>query len=82
MQQGTAIELLDSCLRDSDHNLEEVLGCIHVSLLRVQQHAIDRPSMSSVVMMLSSDGHVFPYPNRPGYFMETESQQGRQQYPE
>ncbi|GMN33370.1 hypothetical protein TIFTF001_048257 [Ficus carica] len=75
MQQGMAIELLDSCLRDSDHNLQEVLCCIHVGLLCVQQRAADRPSMSSVVVMLSSDDHVLPCPNRPGYFMETESPQ-------
>ena len=79
MQQGMAIELLDSCLKDSDHNLQEVLRCIHVGLLCVQQRAADRPSMSSVFLMLSSDGHVLPYPNRPGYFVETESPQ---RYPE
>ncbi|GMN61957.1 hypothetical protein TIFTF001_031044 [Ficus carica] len=75
MQQGMATELRDSCLRDSDHNLLEVLRCIHVGLLCVQQRAADRPSMSSVVVMLSSDCHVLPYPNRPAYFMETESPQ-------
>ncbi|GMN61951.1 hypothetical protein TIFTF001_031034 [Ficus carica] len=79
MQQGMATELLDSCLRDSDLNLKEVSRCIHVSLLCVQQRAADRPKMSSVVVMLSSDGHVLPYPNRPGYFMEKEAPQ---KYPE
>ena len=75
MQEGRAVELLDSHLRDSHHNLQEVLRCIHVGLLCVQQRTSDRPSMSSVVVMLSSDSHVLPYPNRPGYFMETESPQ-------
>ncbi|GMN61961.1 hypothetical protein TIFTF001_031042 [Ficus carica] len=75
MQEGRAIELLDSHLRDSHHDLQEVLRCIHVGLLCVQQRTSDRPSMSSVVVMLSSDSHVLPYPNRPGYFMETESPQ-------
>ncbi|GMN61958.1 hypothetical protein TIFTF001_031046 [Ficus carica] len=75
MQQGRAIELLDSQLKDSDHNLQEVLRCIHVGLLCVQQRAVDRPSMSSVVVMLGSDSHVLPHPKRPGYFMETESPQ-------
>ncbi|GMN61955.1 hypothetical protein TIFTF001_031051 [Ficus carica] len=38
-------------------------------------HVADRPSMSAVFVMLSSDCHVLPYPNRPAYFMETETPQ-------
>ena len=75
MQQGMATELRDSCLRDSDHNLQEVLRSIHVGLLCVPQRAADRPSMSSMFFMLSSDCHVLPYPNRPACFMETETPQ-------
>ncbi|XP_024027464.1 G-type lectin S-receptor-like serine/threonine-protein kinase At4g27290 [Morus notabilis] len=72
MQQGRAIELLDSRLRDSHHNLQEVLRCIHVGLLCVQQRAVDRPSMFSVIVMLSSNSSLLPCPKRPGYFIETE----------
>ncbi|XP_024027472.1 G-type lectin S-receptor-like serine/threonine-protein kinase At4g27290 [Morus notabilis] len=79
MQEGRAIELLDPCLRDSQHNVLEVLRCIHVGLLCVQHRAADRPGMSSVVVMLSSDSHALPCPNRPGYFMEIEEPQ---QYPD
>ncbi|XP_024027463.1 G-type lectin S-receptor-like serine/threonine-protein kinase At4g27290 [Morus notabilis] len=82
MQQGRTMELLDAHLRDSHHDLQdlqEVLRCIHVGLLCVQHRAADRPSMSSVVVMLNSDSHVLPYPNRPAYFMEIEAPQ---RYPE
>ena len=73
MQQDRAIELLDPCLRDSHYSLQEVLRCIHVGLLCAQQRAMNRPSMSSVVVMLGSDSHVLPHPQKPGYFTETES---------
>ena len=70
MQQGRGIELLDSCLRNSHYDFQEVLRCIHVGLLCVQQSAADRPGMSSVILMLGSDSHVLPQPKRPGYFLE------------
>ncbi|GMN63007.1 hypothetical protein TIFTF001_032089 [Ficus carica] len=70
VQHGRGIELLDSCLRNSHHDFQEVLRCIHVGLLCVQQSAADRPVMSSVILMLGSDSHVLPQPKRPGYFME------------
>ncbi|XP_062095430.1 G-type lectin S-receptor-like serine/threonine-protein kinase At4g27290 [Humulus lupulus] len=70
MKEGREIELLDECLRDSQ-NSSEVLRCIHVGLLCVQQNPMDRPSMPSVVMMLGSES-VLPQPKKPGYFMETD----------
>lgn len=70
MMEGREVELLDECLRDSQ-NSSEVLRCIHVGLLCVQQNPMDRPSMPSVVMMLGSDS-VLPQPKKPGYFMETD----------
>ncbi|KAF4392703.1 hypothetical protein G4B88_029442 [Cannabis sativa] len=70
MMEGREAELLDECLRDSQ-NSSEVLRCIHVGLLCVQQNPMDRPSMPSVVMMLGSDS-VLPQPKKPGYFMETD----------
>nr|POE45868.1 g-type lectin s-receptor-like serine/threonine-protein kinase [Quercus suber] len=50
----------DSCI------LSEVLRCIHVGLLCVQQRPEDRPNMSSVVLMLSSDNSL-PNPRQPGF---------------
>ncbi|GMN68860.1 hypothetical protein TIFTF001_037909 [Ficus carica] len=54
MKAGREIELLDACLKDS-HDSFEVLRCIHVSLLCVQQRPADRPTISSVVVMLGSE---------------------------
>ena len=50
-------------------NVSEVLQSVHVSLSCVQQHAEDRPSMSSVIHMLGGEG-ALPPPNQPGFFTE------------
>ncbi|GMN25818.1 hypothetical protein TIFTF001_040777 [Ficus carica] len=52
----------------------EVLRCIHVGLLCVQQRPVDRPNMPSVILMLGNDSEL-PEPKPPGYFTETDSQE-------
>ncbi|KAE8681051.1 S-locus lectin protein kinase family protein [Hibiscus syriacus] len=47
-------------------NLSELLRCIHIGLLCVQQHPDERPSMSSVVVMLVSQNEL-PSPKQPGF---------------
>ena len=79
MMEGRAIELLDPCLKGSQNRCE-VLRCIHIGLLCVQTCPADRPSISSVVFMLSSDHESkLPSPKKPGYFMETDLPQERQE---
>ncbi|KAK6134491.1 hypothetical protein DH2020_031773 [Rehmannia glutinosa] len=63
-------EIIDATLADSI-DLLEVLRSIHVGLLCVQKKPEDRPSMSSVVLMLGNEG-VFPPANQPGFFTERE----------
>jgi hypothetical protein len=48
-------------------SLSNVLRHIHVGLLCVQEKPEDRPNMSSVVQMLSSDC-LLPKPRQPGFF--------------
>ncbi|GMN66854.1 hypothetical protein TIFTF001_035915 [Ficus carica] len=74
VKEGRPFELVDVHLKDLDVNLHEVLRCIHVGLLCVQQRLVDRPNMSSVGLMLGSDNEL-PKPKPPGYFMETDSQE-------
>jgi len=50
-------------------NVSEMLRSIQVALLCVQQSPEDRPSMSSVVLMLGNDG-ALPQPKEPGFFTE------------
>lgn len=60
------MELLDSVVGDA-YSINEVLKCIQVGLLCVQEHADDRPVMSSVVLMLSSENPTMPHPKNPGF---------------
>uniref|UniRef100_A0A2N9F3U1 non-specific serine/threonine protein kinase n=1 Tax=Fagus sylvatica TaxID=28930 RepID=A0A2N9F3U1_FAGSY len=69
--EGRPLELTDDCLGQS-RTLSEVLRCIHLSLLCVQQCPEDRPSMSSVVVILGSDS-ALPQPKQPGFFLEKHS---------
>lgn len=61
-------ELVDSGIRNSCY-LPEIVRSLQVGLLCVQQHPEDRPTMSSVVMMLTNDS-VLPQAKHPGFFKE------------
>ncbi|KAK7342662.1 hypothetical protein VNO80_25618 [Phaseolus coccineus] len=69
-QEGRAIEMFDSSIEDSCV-LSEVLRCIHVSLLCVQQYAEDRPVMSAVVLMLGSESELAE-PKEPGFYIKND----------
>ncbi|RYQ82319.1 hypothetical protein Ahy_B10g100910 [Arachis hypogaea] len=64
--EGTALSLLDPSI-DNLYTEAEVVKCIHIGLLCVQEHAEDRPTMSSVVLMLSSEAPSMPNPKNPGF---------------
>jgi len=61
-----ALELIQLRIKESCV-VSEVLRCIHVSLLCVQQYPEDRPTMPSVVLMLGSDMELVE-PKEPGFF--------------
>ncbi|KAK6154370.1 hypothetical protein DH2020_008618 [Rehmannia glutinosa] len=65
-KEERSLELVDSDLRNSCYLLE-VLRSIHIGLLCVQELPEDRPTMSSVVLMLSNEG-VLPQAKHPGFF--------------
>ena len=68
--EGKCYEIVYVPIRDTI-NSSMVLRSIHVGLLCVQQSPDDRPSMSSVVLMLSSES-TLPQPKMPGFFTERE----------
>uniref|UniRef100_A0A6N2LYL6 Receptor-like serine/threonine-protein kinase n=2 Tax=Salix TaxID=40685 RepID=A0A6N2LYL6_SALVM len=65
--KGTPSELIDECLAESS-NSSDIIRCIHVALLCVQQRPEDRPNMSAVVLILGSEIPL-PQPKQPGFFM-------------
>ena len=52
---------------------DEVLLCVHVGLLCVQENPADRPRMSYVVFVLENGSTTLPTPNRPAYFARQSS---------
>ncbi|KAL4559526.1 hypothetical protein LXL04_031667 [Taraxacum kok-saghyz] len=67
--EGKGLELMDPVLEDSCTPME-VMTCIHVGLLCVQDHAVDRPTMSEVISMLTNEHMHLPEPKRPAFFIE------------
>nr|KYP55938.1 Putative serine/threonine-protein kinase receptor [Cajanus cajan] len=62
------MKLLDEVLEKQCVS-SEVIRCIQVGLLCVQQRPEDRPNMSSVVLMLNGD-KLLPKPKVPGFYTE------------
>ncbi|XP_061368792.1 receptor-like serine/threonine-protein kinase SD1-8 isoform X3 [Gastrolobium bilobum] len=67
-KEGKALELIDSSFANS-YSASEVLRCIHVGLICVQERAEDRPTISSVVLMLGSETASMPQPKNPGFVL-------------
>ncbi|XP_078175429.1 G-type lectin S-receptor-like serine/threonine-protein kinase SD1-1 [Carex rostrata] len=68
-KEDRSTELIDPSLHNSNSN-KEMLRCIHVGLLCVQELPVDRPTMSLVVTMLSSDS-ALPAPKNPAFIFES-----------
>ncbi|KAK9200529.1 hypothetical protein WN944_015727 [Citrus x changshan-huyou] len=64
--EGNVQELMDPVLKES-FILEELLKRIHIGLLCVQEDPADRPTMSSVVVMLATDTITLPQPTQPAF---------------
>ncbi|CAO2823688.1 unnamed protein product [Amaranthus hypochondriacus] len=63
---GMVIEFIDETIRGSCSH-DEVMRCIHLGLLCVQESAEDRPSMSTIVLTLDSYSVTLPIPEGPGF---------------
>lgn len=64
-RQDMVLEIVDSSL--SMGSRTEIQRWIHIGLLCVQETAEDRPTMSSVVLMLSSQSLTFAMPSHPAF---------------
>ncbi|CAK9320956.1 unnamed protein product [Citrullus colocynthis] len=66
---GTTTNVIDSTLGVGSRI--EMIRCIHIGLLCVQESVANRPTMASVVMMLSSSSFTLPIPSKPAFFMHS-----------
>ncbi|KAG5516617.1 hypothetical protein RHGRI_037370 [Rhododendron griersonianum] len=67
-QEGRAMELVGSWMTESDSD-KEVLRCIHIALLCVEELANDRPNMSDVAFMLCNET-TLPPPKQPAFIFK------------
>ncbi|TKY51076.1 Cysteine-rich receptor protein kinase 25 [Spatholobus suberectus] len=67
------LELMDHSLRES-YAPNEVIRCIHIGLLCVQEDPADRPTMATVVLMLDSYTVTLPVPNQPAFFIASRTE--------
>ncbi|KAL5804641.1 hypothetical protein ACOSQ3_031441 [Xanthoceras sorbifolium] len=82
-KEGAGLELMHPTLRDSCSE-DQVLRCINVALLCVEDNPLDRPSMSVVISMLTSEGVKLPTPKQPAFRIgrrvaETNSNEGKEE---
>ncbi|EOY28584.1 Cysteine-rich RLK 10, putative [Theobroma cacao] len=64
--KGQGMKLIDQLLVQSCV-ATEVLKCIHIGLLCVQEDPADRPRMTSVIVMLESETITLPRPAEPAF---------------
>ncbi|XP_024158567.1 G-type lectin S-receptor-like serine/threonine-protein kinase RKS1 isoform X2 [Rosa chinensis] len=67
-KEGRASEIIDTSLGES-YPISEVLRCIQIALLCVQEYVDDRPTMSKVVSVLGNDA-ALPSPRKPGFLLK------------
>jgi hypothetical protein len=65
-QKETPLEIMDPSL-DCKNAETEVLKCIHLALLCVQENPADRPTMLDVLVMLHGHASSFPEPSKPAF---------------
>ncbi|ESW15156.1 hypothetical protein PHAVU_007G049100 [Phaseolus vulgaris] len=68
-KEGKAINIVDPSLNSNSRN--EMLRCIHIGLLCVQENLVDRPNMTNIMLMLNSYSLSLPIPAEPAFYMNS-----------
>ncbi|XP_078175351.1 cysteine-rich receptor-like protein kinase 10 [Carex rostrata] len=63
---GNIAELISPVLTEVPYR--QIERCIHVALLCVQENPADRPTMSDVIVFLTTASIILPDPKQPAYF--------------
>ncbi|XP_052110939.1 receptor-like serine/threonine-protein kinase SD1-8 isoform X15 [Arachis duranensis] len=64
--EGTILKLIDPSIGNL-YTESEIVRCIHIGLLCVQECPEDRPTMSLVILLLRSEAPSMPNPKIPGF---------------
>ncbi|XP_038691869.1 G-type lectin S-receptor-like serine/threonine-protein kinase At1g11410 isoform X2 [Tripterygium wilfordii] len=67
-KEGRAVEIVDPLLEESSY-VHEILKCLQIGILCVQELPNERPTMSTVVFMLGNDTSL-PSPKRPAFIFK------------
>ncbi|KAK4591365.1 hypothetical protein RGQ29_021537 [Quercus rubra] len=70
-REDRALDIVDSSIKES-YVSDEVLRCIQVGLLCVEEEVVDRPTMFAVNLMLSCET-TLPSPKKPAFIFESPS---------
>ncbi|CAL5408529.1 unnamed protein product [Camellia sinensis] len=73
-RRNTILDIVDSTLITGPKS--EIMRCIHIGLLCVQENAADRPNMAIVVSMLISTLFSLSLPSHPAFFLPERQGQG------
>ncbi|KAF5466628.1 hypothetical protein F2P56_016538 [Juglans regia] len=68
-REGRCLEIADPAILGNSRDAKEVLRCIHVGLLCVQDSPTDRPSMSDVASMLANYSVSLPPPKQSAFYI-------------
>ncbi|KAF3451643.1 hypothetical protein FNV43_RR07738 [Rhamnella rubrinervis] len=69
-REGRATDIMDPKMT-AEGSIVEIMRCIHIGLLCVQENVGDRPTMASVGLMLRSYSVSLRVPSRPAYFTDS-----------
>ncbi|KAI6704447.1 hypothetical protein NL676_007409 [Syzygium grande] len=68
-RDSTPLEVLDLAVGDS-YSRNEVLRCLQIGLLCVQEDPRDRPTMANIILMLNSYSVTLALPQQPAFFLQ------------
>ncbi|XP_038894834.1 putative receptor-like protein kinase At4g00960 [Benincasa hispida] len=77
-QSGNALDIVDPCLKSGSKI--EMARCIHIGLLCVQENPLERPTMTTVLLMLNSGSITLPRPSQPAFFINSTCSQMSPQF--
>ncbi|KAF5475401.1 hypothetical protein F2P56_007207 [Juglans regia] len=66
-REGTTSNLVNATLKA--RSTTQIMRCIHIGLLCVQENVAARPTMATVVLMFNSHSITLPVPSRPAFLM-------------